>query len=343
MENTFQTFSLDKINKIGDTQWLIDDIIPNESLIILYGQSGCGKTFIALDMTLHIAHNIPWKKQSIVKHGIIIYCIGEGINGLSHRIKAWHDYNDCRLNAPFVILPIDAISFAEQGNIDKMVATIEEIQEQYQLPISMIVIDTLSKASVGYDENSSKDMGLFLYNFDIIKKYFKTSIMFIHHSGKNSYKGMRGSSYLLGSVDTVIQVDNIDNIILVQIEKQKDGIEGSFQLKFKLYNDTLVVYNNDINLKFREKRGFIVDIELKESDITNILEMLKENKSFEEISKKYKIDITKLKKYIKKYLLKKDEIDANIIITKYNITDEKVMNWIKENFKCYEESETETV
>ena len=264
MENTFQTFSLDTINDIGDTQWLIEDIIPNESLIILYGQSGCGKTFIALDMTLHIAHNIPWKKQSIVKHGIIIYCIGEGINGLSHRIKAWHDYNDCVLNAPFVILPIDAISFAEQANIDKMVATIEEIREHYQLPISMIVIDTLSKASVGYDENSSKDMGLFLYNFDIIKKYFKTSIMFIHHSGKNTYKGMRGSSYLLGSVDTVIQVENIDNTILVQIEKQKDGIEGSFQLKFQLYNDTLVVYNNNINLKFREKRGFIVDIELKD-------------------------------------------------------------------------------
>ena len=204
----------------------------------------------------------------------------------------------------------------------------------------MIVIDTLSKASVGYDENSSKDMGLFLYNFDIIKKYFKTSIMFIHHSGKNSYKGMRGSSYLLGSVDTVIQVENIDNTILVQVEKQKDGIEGSFQLKFKLYNDTLVVFDNDINLKFREKRGFIVDIELKESDITNILEMLKENNNFEDIAKKYKINIAKLKKYIKKYLLKKDETDVSVIITKYNITDEKVINWIQDNFKCYADSES---
>lgn len=339
MENTFQTFSLNTINDIGNTQWLIEDIIPNESLIILYGPSGCGKTFIALDMTLHIAHNIPWKKQSIVKHGIIIYCIGEGINGISNRIKAWHNYNNCSLNAPFIILPIEAISFSEQINIDKMVSTIEKLCEEHELPVSMIVIDTLSKASVGYDENSSKDMGLFLYNFDIIKKYFNTSIMFIHHSGKNSYKGMRGSSYLLGTVDTAIQVDNIDNRILVQIEKQKDGIEGTFQLKFKYHNDSLVVYNNDINLKFREKKGFIIDIELKDNDIFKILEMLKKEKNLNDISNEYKIDVNRIKKFIKKYLLKQDETNFELIINKYSIKNEEVKIWIKETFKCYIDSE----
>lgn len=337
MENIFQTFSLDTLNEISNTQWLIEDIIPNESLIILYGPSGCGKTFIALDMTLHIAHNIPWKKQSIIKQGIIIYCIGEGINGISNRIKAWHNYNNCSLNAPFVILPIEAISFSEQINIDKMVSTIESITEKYELPISMIVIDTLSKASVGYDENSSKDMGLFLYNFDIIKKYFNTTIMFIHHSGKNSYKGMRGSSYLLGTVDTAIQVDNIDNTILIKIEKQKDGIEGSFQLKFKQHLDSLVVFNSDINLQFRKQKGFIVDIELKDNDIHQILEMLKNNKSFEEIATKFSINVIKIKKLFKKYLLKKDETDVEVILKKYSIENKEVINWIKENFKYIDE------
>ena len=337
MENIFQTFSLDTINEISNTQWLIEDIIPNESLIILYGPSGCGKTFIALDMTLHIAHNIPWKKQSIIKQGIIIYCIGEGINGISNRIKAWHDYNNCSLNAPFIILPIEAISFSEQINIDKMVSTIESITEQYELPVSMIVIDTLSKASVGYDENSSKDMGLFLYNFDIIKKYFNTTIMFIHHSGKNSYKGMRGSSYLLGTVDTAIQVDNIDNRIMIKIEKQKDGIEGSFQLKFKEHSDSLVVFNGDINLKFRKQKGFIVDIELKENDIHQILQMLKDKKSFEDISIKFHISIDKIKLFFKKYLLKKDENDVKIILKNYSIKNKEDIKWIEDNFKYIDE------
>lgn len=338
-ENIFQTFSLSNINEISDTQWLIEDIIPNESLIILYGPSGCGKTFVALDITLHIAHNKCWKQQNIVKHGIIIYCIGEGIHGISNRIKSWHNYNNCSLNAPFIILPIEAISFSDQTNIDKMVLTIEQIRDEYNLPISMIVIDTLSKASVGYDENSSKDMGLFLYNFDIIKKYFNTSIMFVHHSGKNSYKGMRGSSYLLGTVDTAIQVDNIDNTILVQIEKQKDGIEGSFQLKLKKHLESLVVYNGNINLKFKSQKAFILDVELKDDDISIILEMLKTGNDFNDISKNMMIESSKIKKFFKKYLMKKDERNISFILSKYMIGNQDVIQWVKDNFECYGVSE----
>jgi RecA-family ATPase len=329
MDNIFQTFSLQTLSDISDTQWLIEDIIPNESLIILYGPSGCGKTFIALDITLHIAHNKSWKKQNIVKTGIIIYCIGEGVHGISNRIKAWHDYNNCSLNAPFILLPIEAISFSEPENIDKMIATLESIKEEYDLPISMIVVDTLSKASVGYDENSSKDMGQFLYNFDIIKKYFNTSVMFVHHSGKNSTRGMRGSSYLLGTVDTAIQVDNINDTIIVQIEKQKDGIEGSFQLKFKKHLDSLVVFNNDINLKFRSKNGYILDTKNNDIDINKIIELLKKKQSLDKISKTNNIEISKLKKIIQKDLLKESENDTDVIITKYGFEDSNDKEWIK--------------
>ena len=325
----FQTFSLQNLNDISDTQWLLEDIIPNESLIILYGPSGCGKTFIALDISLHIAHNKPWKKQSVVKTGIIIYCIGEGIHGIANRIKSWHNYNKCSLDAPFVILPIEAISFSEPENIDKMITTLEQIKEEYDLPISMIIIDTLSKASVGYDENSSKDMGQFLYNFDIIKKYFNTTIMFVHHSGKNSNRGMRGSSYLLGTVDTAIQVENMNETILVQIEKQKDGIEGTFQLKLKKHLESLVVFDNDINLKFRSKNGYILDSKSEDIDITKIIELLKQKKSLDNISKKYNIEVKNLKKIIQKDLLKDNMNDSDKIISKYGFEDTEDKEWIR--------------
>lgn len=327
MENIFQTFSLNNLNDISDTQWLIEDVIPNESLIILYGPSGCGKTFISLDITLHIAHNKPWKKQNIIKTGIIIYCIGEGIHGISNRIKAWHNYNNCPLNAPFILLPIEAISFSDPTNIDKMITTLENIKEEYDLPISMIVIDTLSKASVGYDENSSKDMGQFLYNFDIIKKYFNTSIMFVHHSGKNSTRGMRGSSYLLGTVDTAIQVDNINETLVIQIEKQKDGIEGSFQLKLKKHLDSLVIFDNNINLKFRSKSGYLLD--KPDISIDEIIKLLRKKYSLDKISKNYNIEISQLKKIIQKDLLKKNFDSFDNLINNYGFADNNDKEWIK--------------
>ena len=46
----------------------------------------------------------------------------------------------------------------DQLEVDDIEEALWEIKEEYDLPISMIVVDTLSKASVGYDENSSKEV-----------------------------------------------------------------------------------------------------------------------------------------------------------------------------------------
>ena len=236
MEDYFNIVTLDKIDEVvNESYWLIDDIIPQNSMVILYGQSASGKTFIGLDMCLHLVHSDKWKGKNINIKGIVVYCIGEGIKGVCNRIKNWHDYQNKKGNSPFILIPIETISFVEKENIDKMIRTLDNIVKKYNLPISMIVVDTLSKASVGYDENSSKDMGEFLYQFDILKKYYDTSILFIHHSGK-SYRGIRGSSYLTGTVDTIISIVNNNNIITCNIEKQKDGFLGKFNLQLCKYD-----------------------------------------------------------------------------------------------------------
>ena len=313
----FETFSLNNLNEnIKKNDWLIQDIIPKNSLIILYGDSGTGKTFVSIDITLHLAYNLNWKNQKTDNNGIIIYCIGEGINGISDRIKAWHNYYDLKYDAPFILIPIEAISFSDKNNIDKMINTLEKIMQQYDLPINLIVLDTLSKASIGFDENSSKDMGEFLYNFDIIKKYFNTSIMFIHHSGKNNYKGMRGSSYLLGTVDTCIKLDNHENKLFLQIEKQKDGLNGTFQLNLQKELESLVISNSDINLKLKD--NFIYYIKNNIKDINELIPYFKNNKNFNEISKSLNIDINLIIKFINKFILKSN-YSKDEFIKKYNI------------------------
>lgn len=313
----FVTFSLDNLNEnIKENDWLIKDIIPKNSLIILYGDSGTGKTFVSIDITLHLAYNLNWKNQKTDNNGIIIYCIGEGINGMSNRIKAWHNYYNLKYDSPFILIPIEAISFSDRNNIDKMINTLEKIIQQYGIPINLIVLDTLSKASIGYDENSSKDMGEFLYNFDIIKKYFNTSIMFIHHSGKNNYKGMRGSSYLLGTVDTCIKLDNYENKLFLQIEKQKDGLNGTFQLNLQKELNSLVISNSNINLKLKDNFIYLVKNEIKDIDELNVF--FKDNKNFDEISKILNIDINLIIKFINKFILK-NNLSKETFIKEYNI------------------------
>lgn len=300
MDDTFEIISLNDIYKLEDTQWLIKDILPNNSTIILYGPSGCGKTFVTLDLCLHVSHNMKWLGKEIIVKGIVVYCIAEGINGISNRIKAWHYYHNIESGTPFIILPIDTITFNDIENINRMIKTLDKIKLKYKLDISLIVIDTLSKATIGYDENSAKDMGEFFYHFDIIKKYFNTSILFVHHSGKSSFKGMRGSSYLIGTADTIINLNNCNNRIFCNIEKQKDGNTSKFQLLLGKYNHTLVVKKEDNKLVIKN-HNVILDNKITDVEITRLL---KDKKSLEEIAKILNSDIETINKIYRKIIFK---------------------------------------
>jgi putative DNA primase/helicase len=300
MNNIFDIVTLSDIDNIKASHWLIDDIIQLNSMSIIYGQPGCGKTFMVLDMCLHMAHNDNWKGHKINNKGIIIYCIGEGIHGICNRIKTWHHYNNKSNDAPFILIPIETISFSDKENIDKMIKTLDSIIDKYKLPISMIVVDTLSKASVGYDENSSKDMGEFLYQFDILKKYFELSILFIHHSNKN-YRGIRGSSYLMGTADTVISITNNNNNLKCMIEKQKDGYKGEFLLKMCKYGSSLVIKNKDIKM-IKDDCIFEIISKISEDELNKLI--LK-GLTLETISKEYKQDLNYLIKINSRLELKK--------------------------------------
>ena len=91
----------------------------------------------------------------------------------------------------------------------------------------MVVIDTLSRALAGGDENSSADMGAFVKRCDEIRAATGAALHVIHHAGKNTAKGARGHSLLRAAVDTEIEIEA--GAILSR--KQRD-MEGAPELRF---------------------------------------------------------------------------------------------------------------
>jgi RecA-family ATPase len=96
-----------------------------------------------------------------------------------------------------------------------------------------VVIDTVARALLGADENSATDMGKFVKACDTIKEHTNAAVLGIHHSGKDGGKGMRGSSALLGAVDTSIAVKKSVDVITLSTEKQKDA-EPADDMLFKM-------------------------------------------------------------------------------------------------------------
>ena len=70
----------------------------------------------------------------------------------------------------------------------------------------VVVLDTLSRATPGSDENDSKAMGQIVAASKVLQECIGGLVLLIHHTGKDASKGMRGHSSLHAALDCAIEV-----------------------------------------------------------------------------------------------------------------------------------------
>jgi len=118
----------------------------------------------------------------------------------------------------------------------ELVSAIREASSQLSVPIVMTVVDTVSRAFAGGEENSSEDMGAFVRNIDSIRDLTQSHVMGVHHSGKDATRGARGHSLLRAATDHELEVlfDETTGIRELTIRKQRDmPAGGSFSFRLK--------------------------------------------------------------------------------------------------------------
>lgn len=211
-----EVLSMAQVMDMPPTPWLIKDYMPQGSMSMIYGPPGSGKTFLALDMALHIAHGINWHGKD-VEQGSVMYIAGEGVGGLRKRLQAWHINKKLEPTAPLYIIPV-AVALLDDQEIDNLITTIQILAKD----IKMVVFDTVARCMTG-DENSAQDMGQAIKALDRIKNQFKCCVVPIHHSGKDRDRGARGSTAMIGAVDVSLRVDRQEKQLSLTTEKQKDA------------------------------------------------------------------------------------------------------------------------
>jgi hypothetical protein len=215
--------SMRDVMSMEPVEWLIQDMIPEGSLSMIFGASGSGKTFLVLSMLCAVAHGKRWFNKGAQK-GCCILVAGEGVAGLRKRLHAYHVANNLEPDAPLFIIP-RAINLMRSEDVDGLIDTIEICRAGQ--PVKMIVIDTLARSMQGdADENSAQAMGEAIAEMDRIKSHFGAAVVPIHHTGKDAdrSRGGRGSSALIGALDASIFVArHEDGLVEVDIQKQKDG------------------------------------------------------------------------------------------------------------------------
>jgi RecA-family ATPase len=143
---------------------LIEDFLDEGALSVFYGDSNAGKTFVALDAVFAVATGQAWNGRR-TKQGLVIYVAAEGGKKIRRRLAALAKrYEEtCGDAAPtplFAIIryPIDLRS--SDADLDELLANIKEAERATGHLCVWVVVDTLSRAMAGGDENSSVDMGL---------------------------------------------------------------------------------------------------------------------------------------------------------------------------------------
>jgi len=211
----------DYLINMPPVSWAVGDgdqgLITAHGLSMIYGAPGSGKSFITLDMALCQAHGIEWQGMP-TKQGDVLYIAGEGVGGLGSRVKAWKMSHGLGASGHFHMLPL-AVNFRDQADVEKLMRSVERLDRQW----SCIYVDTLARALLGADENSAQEAGLAVAAADALKHAFECAVVFVHHSGKNSDRGARGSSAILGAVDASIAVVKDEETVTMRIEKQKDA------------------------------------------------------------------------------------------------------------------------
>jgi len=203
--------SLSAIEAVLTSNYMVKGWLDRNCLSMLYGPSNAGKTFVALDIAMHIAAGKSWRGLR-VNGGPVLYIAAEGGAGIRNRLAAIkHDRPDMA-SAPFTLLPV-GLDLHGQGDA---VAVCEIMPDEAP---ALVVVDTLARSMGAGDENTAKDAAMFVRNCDLIREATGAHVMVIHHTGKDEDRGARGSSALRAAVDNEIQVTSEWEIIS---RKQRD-------------------------------------------------------------------------------------------------------------------------
>lgn len=225
-DSVFDLLDLDQLEAMPPPSWLIHEMLVDDGLTVIYGDPGAGKSFVAIDMALRLALGMDWHGTKAKPCGVL-YIAGEGARGLGKRIKGWRREHAAEgMDAPFLLLPV-AVELLDEKQRAKLLRTIDAATQRAGFAIGLVVVDTVSRALAGSDENGQEAMGAFVAACDAIKRHTGGALLGVHHSGKDKDKGMRGSTVLLGACDASIRIEKTDSLVTLKTEKQKDAEEAA--------------------------------------------------------------------------------------------------------------------
>ena len=192
--------------------WCVQDLIPQVGTGLLAGQWGTFKTSVAMEL----AHAImvpagEFLGHPVIRRGGILFFALEGQSEVAVRIQGFIE--ERRKSAgpqPFAWV-YQCPQLLGPKSAGEIVAyarwTEEHLRERFDLPLSMIIIDTMVTAAGFYKEGMESDAATtqaIMSTLQLVADELGCFVLAIDHFGKDPHTGTRGSSAKEAAADIVL-------------------------------------------------------------------------------------------------------------------------------------------
>jgi KaiC/GvpD/RAD55 family RecA-like ATPase len=193
------------------------------NFVLVFGESDSGKTFFTVSLVTHIALGQKWRGRK-VRQCFVVYIAFEAGETILARFAVARDklvgegYSD---PMPLQILTAGP-NLLNLVDVENLIEQLREAQAKAEMPLGVVVIDTVSRSIAGGDENGA-DMTMVVAFNDRVRTEFGAACIAVHHSGKDRTKGSRGHSSLAAAADVILEVHDK----VATVKRVRDGIGGT--------------------------------------------------------------------------------------------------------------------
>lgn len=237
----YQGYEAHENYDIADQEFYIYPICAQSETVVMFAEPKTGKTALSLTMALNLSCGFDWGEFKVTDSGPSLYFAMEGTRAVRLRIAAWRKrHTELGVELPDRIpmyVVEGAPGFYKENNkkehAKRIIAHNKMCEAEYGAPLKLIVIDTLTKAMAGGDQNSAEDTAELFEIIGLLRSGgIQATIIFVHHKARGAGNA-RGSSNIEAEPDVLLDVSKEGDIVSMKVARAR-SIEDGQVYNFKL-------------------------------------------------------------------------------------------------------------